>query len=44
MKKPACALLALALVLGLAGCSLFSDTTIVNFDDGYTHHDPEDLK
>lgn len=44
MKKFVCALLALVLVLALAGCSLFSDTTIVNFDDVYTHHDPDGLK
>lgn len=44
MKKLILAALVLALVLSLAGCGLFSDSSIVNFDDVYTHHDPDGLK
>lgn len=44
MKKLVFSSLILALILSLAGCGLFSDSTIVNLDDAYTHHDPEGLK
>lgn len=44
MKKLVLAALVLALALSVAGCSLFSDSSIVNFDDLYTHHDPDGLK
>lgn len=44
MKKLVLAALVLALVLSLAGCGLFSDSTIINLDDAYTHHDPDGLK
>lgn len=44
MKKLALAALVMALVLSVAGCGLFSDSSIVNFDDAYTHHDPDGLK
>lgn len=43
MKKFVLAVLMLALIFSVAGCGLFSDTSIVNFDDLYTHHDPENL-
>lgn len=44
MKKLVSLTLAALLALSLAGCSLFSDTSVVNFDDVYTHTDPEGLK
>lgn len=44
MKKViSIALAALMLVSVLAGCSLFSDETLVKFDDTHSHSDPADL-
>lgn len=44
MKKLLSLSLAMLMVLSLAGCSLFSDTSVINFDDVYTHTDPDGLK
>lgn len=44
MKKVLAVLMTLALVLCMTGCSsLFSDNTIVKFEDAYTHKDPQGL-
>ncbi len=44
MKKViSIALVALMVVSMFAGCSLFSDNTLVKFDDTHTHNDPADL-
>lgn len=43
MKRIISVLLVLALLFGFAGCSLFSDSSIVKFDETYTHKDPEGL-
>lgn len=43
MKKLLALVLVLAMGLSLAGCGLFSDTSIVKFDEYYTHNDPEGL-
>lgn len=44
MKKViSIALAALMIVSVFAGCSLFSDETLVKFDDTHTHSDPADL-
>lgn len=43
MKKLISALLIFALMLSFAGCSLFSDNSIVKFEDIYTHKDPDKL-
>lgn len=44
MKKVLALLLTLVLTLSLTACSLFSDTSIVKFDELYTHKDPSGLK
>lgn len=44
MKKVLALALALVLVLSAAGCGLFSDDSIVQFEELYTHKDPEGLK
>lgn len=44
MKKTICIAVILALALSLAGCGLFSDSSIVKLDDSYTHKDPDGLK
>lgn len=44
MKKVLAMLLTLTLTLTLSACSLFSDTSIVKFEELYTHKDPSDLK
>lgn len=44
MKKLICLLMAAVMVLALMGCDLFSDSTIVKFNDSFTHKDPEGLK
>lgn len=43
MKKFISVLLALAITLSLAGCSLFSDSSVVKLGEDYTHKDPKDL-
>ncbi len=43
MKKVISIAIALVMVMSFAGCSLFSDSTLVKFDDTHTHHDPADL-
>lgn len=44
MKKLLAAVLALIMLLPLCACSLFSNESIVNFEDTYTHNDPDGLK
>lgn len=46
MKKLLAVVLALAMVFALVGCnsSLFSDDSIVKFEELYTHNDPDGLK
>lgn len=44
MKKVLALLLTLVLTLTLSACSLFSDTSIVKFEELYTHKDPSGLK
>lgn len=43
MKKTLSIVLVLAMILGLAGCGLFSNDKVVKLGD-YTHEDPKDLK
>lgn len=43
MKRMVSALLTAALLLSMAGCSLFSDNSIVKLGEDYTHKDPKDL-
>lgn len=43
VKKVISAVLAMALLLSMAGCSLFSDDSIVKLGEDYTHKDPKDL-
>lgn len=43
MKKVISAVVAMALLLSMAGCSLFSDNSIVKLGGDYTHKDPKDL-
>lgn len=43
MKKVLSAVLAMALLLSMAGCSLFSDDSAVKLGEDYTHKDPENL-
>lgn len=43
VKKVVFAVLSLCLVLSFAGCSLFSNSSVVKLGD-YTHNDPKDLK
>lgn len=43
MKKVLSAVLAMALLLSMAGCSLFSDDSAVKLGEDYTHKDPKDL-
>ncbi len=38
------AALVLAMAFTLTGCDLFSNDSVVKFDDKYTHNDPKDLK
>lgn len=38
------AALVLAMAFTLTGCSLFSNKSVVKFDDNYTHEDPKGLK
>ena len=44
VKKVISAVLTMALLLSMAGCSLFSDDSIVKLGEDYTHKDPKDLK
>lgn len=44
MKKALAMVLAMVLVLSMTGCGLFSDDSIVQFEELYTHKDPEGLK
>ena len=44
MKKFFSAILTLALLASLAGCSLFADDSSVKLGDSYTHKDPKDLR
>lgn len=44
MKKLVAIGLVLVMVTLLAGCSLFSDNSVVQFEDIYSHQDPEGLK
>lgn len=43
MKRMVSVLLTAALLLSMAGCSLFSDSSIVKLGEDYTHKDPKDL-
>ena len=43
MKKTLSIVLVLAMILGLAGCGLFSNDKVVKLGD-YTHEDPKDVK
>lgn len=44
MKKLISVVLALIMMLSFAGCSLFSDDSIVKLNENFTHEDPEGLK
>ena len=44
VKKVISAVLTMALLLSMAGCSLFSDDSIVKLGEDYTHKDPKGLK
>lgn len=44
MKKALSVLLVLAMALSLCACSLFSDESVVQFEEIYTHNDPEGIK
>lgn len=44
MKRILSVLLAAALALSLAGCGLFSDSSVVKLGDSYTHKDPKGVK
>ena len=44
MKRILSALLAMVLILSLAGCGLFSDSSAVKLGDSYTHKDPKGVK
>lgn len=44
MKKLISLLLAVLMVLSLVGCDLFSDASVVKFDEIYTHKDPEGIE
>lgn len=43
MKRIICLLAAAVLVLSLAGCSLFADSSAVKLGEDYTHHDPDGI-
>ena len=43
MKKIISLVLAMALLLSMAGCGLFSDNSVVKLGEDYTHKDPKDL-
>lgn len=43
MKKVISLAVVLIMVFSFAGCSLFSDSTLVKFDDTHSHSDPADL-
>lgn len=43
MKRMVSVLLTAVLLLSMAGCSLFSDSSIVKLGEDYTHNDPKDL-
>lgn len=43
MKKIVSIALVLVMILSFAGCGLFSDNTLVKFDDTHSHKDPEGL-
>lgn len=43
MKKVISLVLAMALLLSMAGCGLFSDNSVVKLGEDYTHKDPKDL-
>lgn len=44
MKKLLAVVLVLAMALSLTACDLFSDDSVVQFEEAYTHHDPDGLK
>lgn len=43
MKKIISVVMVLAIVFSFAGCALFSDSTLVKFDDTHSHNDPDGL-
>lgn len=43
MKKVISLMLAMALLLSMAGCGLFSDDSVVKLGEDYTHKDPKEL-
>lgn len=44
MKKTLSLLLVLAMAMSLCACSLFSNESVVQFEEIYTHNDPEGIK
>lgn len=44
MKRLVAIVLALVMAVSFAGCGLFSDDSVVKFDELYTHKDPSGLK